>query len=124
MTLMEHFDPYHKWLGILPEEHPLHHYRLLGIPLLESDPDVIQSAADQRMAYLRTFESGSHSAEARKLLDEVAAARACLLKLELKAAYDRELSKQVGVGTIGPGTWASAALAFERARAMRDRPAE
>ena len=33
------FDPYHKWLGILPEEQPPNHYRLLGIVDFESDED-------------------------------------------------------------------------------------
>ena len=28
------FDPYHRWLGIPPEEQPADHYRLLGIPRL------------------------------------------------------------------------------------------
>jgi hypothetical protein len=35
------FDPYHKWLGILPKDQPPHHYRLLAIEPFESDPDVI-----------------------------------------------------------------------------------
>lgn len=35
-TLPENFDPYHKWLGIPPEEQPPHYYRLLGIKLFES----------------------------------------------------------------------------------------
>ena len=34
------FDPYHKWLGIPPDQQPAHHYRLLGIGLFESDADV------------------------------------------------------------------------------------
>ena len=39
------FDPYHKWLGIPPDQQPAHHYRLLGIGLFESDADVIEAAA-------------------------------------------------------------------------------
>src|SRR5687768_18381170 len=45
-AMVDVFDPYHKWLAIPPEEQPPHHYRLLGIKLFESDPDVIESAAD------------------------------------------------------------------------------
>ena len=45
------FDPYHKWLAIPPEEQPPNHYRLLGVSPFESDPDVIENAADQRMAH-------------------------------------------------------------------------
>ena len=43
------FDPYHKWLGIPPEDQPPHHYRLLGVPLYEDDAAVIESAADRQM---------------------------------------------------------------------------
>ena len=39
------FDPYHKWLGIPPEQQPASHYRLLGIAEFESDADVIDTAA-------------------------------------------------------------------------------
>ena len=56
------FDPYHKWLGIPPTERPPTWYRLLGIPLFESDPDVIDAAADQRMTHLRKYQTGVNSA--------------------------------------------------------------
>ena len=52
------FDPYHKWLGIPPEEQPPNHYRLLAIPKYESDADVIETAAEQRTLLLRTFQTG------------------------------------------------------------------
>ena len=89
------FDPYHKWLGIPPEEHPANHYRLLGIEPLESDPDVIESAADQRMAHLRTFQAGKYGAISQKLLNEVATAKVCLLNRAKKAAYDEELREKL-----------------------------
>ena len=41
---MPTFDPYHQWLGIPAAEQPPNHYRLLGVPLLESDLDVIEVA--------------------------------------------------------------------------------
>ena len=44
------FDPYHKWLGISPEEQPADYYRLLAIKKFESDPDVIESAGTGRSA--------------------------------------------------------------------------
>ena len=76
----EAFDPYHKWLGIPPEDQPADHYRLLGLKALESDPDAIEAAADQRMAHLRTYQAGKQSDLSQKLLNEVAAAKVCLLK--------------------------------------------
>ena len=52
-------DPYHVWLGIPPEEQPPNHYRLLGIAMFESQPDVIATAADRQMGHLRTFSRAS-----------------------------------------------------------------
>ena len=52
-----HFDPYHKWLGIPPEDQPANHYRLLGLELFESDRDVIDSASLEQIAYIRTWTS-------------------------------------------------------------------
>jgi hypothetical protein len=89
------FDPYYKWLGIRPDEQPPDHYRLLGISKAECDPDVISSAADQRMAHVRTFQAGPHGALSQKILNEIAAARVCLLNPEKKAAYDNELSRAI-----------------------------
>jgi formylglycine-generating enzyme required for sulfatase activity len=93
--MAEKFDPYYRWLGIGPQEQPANHYRLLGIPLYESNADVIESAADQRMAHLRTFQSGKHGALSQKLLNEVAQAKVCLLDRQKKAAYDQTLRHQL-----------------------------
>ena len=51
--------PYHKWLGIVPEEQPPNHYRLLSVPKFESDADVIEAAAERQTGFLRTFQTGS-----------------------------------------------------------------
>src|SRR5687767_1347207 len=89
------FDPYHKWLGIPPEEQPPNHYRLLGIRLFESDADVIESAADRQMAHVQTHKTGKHSALSQKLLNELAAARLCLLNRAQRAAYDAQLQSSM-----------------------------
>lgn len=57
--MAEHFDPYHKWLRIPPAEQPPHHYLLPGIAAFESDPDVIEHAADRQMAHVRSLAAGS-----------------------------------------------------------------
>jgi len=90
------FDPYHKWLGIPPDEQPPDHYRLLGVVRFESDPDVIAAAADQRMAHLRSFQSGKHVAASQKLLNEVAEARVCLLSIPRRLRYDEQLGANLG----------------------------
>lgn len=99
---MNEFDPYHTWLGIPPEEQPPNHYRLLGITLFESEGEVIRNAADQRMAYLKTFGTGQHSGLSQKLLNEVSAAKVCLLNEAKKHAYDDELRKQTAQNRANP----------------------
>lgn len=91
------FDPYHKWLGIPPRYQPPDHYRLLGLISFEDDLDVVQSAADQRMAHLKTFQAGPHGAASQKILNELAVARRCLLDRASKAAYDEGLRRQLAV---------------------------
>lgn len=91
------FDPYYKWLGILPAEQPPSYYRLLGIASFESDPDVIDAAADQRMTFLRNCAGGMHVADSQRLLSEVAAARLCLLASEKKSVYDAKLKQSLPV---------------------------
>src|SRR6185312_444158 len=69
----------------------INHYRLLGVTLFESDPDVIDAATEQRVAFLRQCATGQHIAESQKLLNEVAAARLCLLNAQRKSQYDQHL---------------------------------
>ena len=88
---MDHqFNPYHVWLSIPPEEQPADHYRLLGVNLFETNLDVIESAADKQMSHLRSFQTGNHAVESQRLLNEVAAAKRCLLTLEKRLVYDEE----------------------------------
>lgn len=88
----EAFDPYHKWLGIPPKDQPPNHYRLLGVDRLESDLDVIENAADQRMRHVRSFQNGPHQSISQKLLNEISAAKICLLNPDQKSAYDAKLT--------------------------------
>jgi len=82
------FDAYHQWLGIAPKDQPPNHYRLLGVDLFESDPDVIESAADRQMSHVRSFQSGPHGDVSQKLLNEITAAKLCLLNAAKRAEYD------------------------------------
>jgi hypothetical protein len=90
----EPFDPYYTWLGIPPHEQPANHYRLLGISLFEANPEVISNAADRLMLHLRAFQGGKRSKESQQLLNEISAARVCLLSGEKKAAYDARLQEE------------------------------
>ena len=84
-------DPYHRWLGISPKDQPPNHYRLLGIDLFEADPEVIRDAAEQRMAHVRTYQLGQYAELSQRILNELAAAKACLLDPQKKGAYDAGL---------------------------------
>mgnify|MGYP000663427529 CR=1 FL=1 len=98
----EDFDPYYTWLAIPPEEQPPDYYRLLGVPRFESNPDVITHAADQRSKHLRAFQTGKHWRLSQKLLNEVTAARLCLLNPEKKAKYDEQLRQQIAAQAPKP----------------------
>ncbi len=95
----DEFNPYYVWLGIPPDEQPANYYRLLGIALFEPSADVIDSAADRQTAHLRTFQGGKHSELSQRLLNEVAAARICLLDPKKRAAYDTQLRARLVVRT-------------------------
>lgn len=94
--MVERFDPYLQWLGIRDRERPPDHYRLLGVDPFESDPEVLTHAADRQMAHVRTFQTGKHSAESQRLLNELAAAKICLLNPEKKTEYDARLRVRRG----------------------------
>ena len=90
-----------KWLGIMPDDHPVSHYRLLGIQELASDPETIENAADQRMLFLRQKGSGQQKTIAENLLNQVSKARMTLLNAERKAAYDETLASKADTAVRG-----------------------
>jgi hypothetical protein len=98
------FDPYHKWLGIPKGKRPPTHYQLLGIAPDEKDAEVIKEAALRQTSHVRVFQTGPHSELCTRILNEIAQARAVLLKPELRQEYDADLHQ-------------AAAEAAERARA-------
>jgi hypothetical protein len=89
--MSDQFNPYLKWLGIPLKYQPANHYRLLGLENFESDPDVIESAADRQMAHVRTFRTGKRVETAEKVLNELSEARIVLLNAEKKKNYDAQL---------------------------------
>ncbi len=91
------FNPYHKWLGIPPEEQPPNHYRLLSLITFEDDFDVIEAAVERQMGYLHQIATGPHLEQAQQILNELAAAKLCLLNPEQKATYDAKLRKELAV---------------------------
>jgi len=100
--MSDSFNGYHVWLGIPPGEQPPNHYRLLGIALFETDLDVIDHAADRQMAHVRTFQSGRNGALSQQILNELAAARICLLNPRRKTEYDEQLRAKIGATKVAP----------------------
>ena len=90
----EKFNPYIEWLGIPEHQLPPTHYRLLGVETYESNTTVISNAADRAMLFIRTFQTGPHSAESQRVLNEISAARVCLLNKKKKAEYDESLREK------------------------------
>ena len=76
---MTPFDPYHKWLGIPPDQQPAGPGRLLGISDDENDPQVVREAALRQTAFVRTFSIGEHGEHAERILGELADARDSIL---------------------------------------------
>src|SRR6185503_4910621 len=64
-------------------------YELLGIQPSETQEKVIASAADRAASRVRSHRPGPHAAEWANLLDEIAAAKKCLLDPTSRRQYDR-----------------------------------
>jgi hypothetical protein len=86
-------DPYRDLLGIKSAGEP-DHYALLGLEPYESDRRKIDDAAGDRMSVLQEFANSEHLDASQKLLNEVSAARRCLLDVGNKIAYDEDLRRR------------------------------
>ncbi|QGJ70699.1 Hypothetical protein PBC10988_23970 [Planctomycetales bacterium 10988] len=88
------FNPYRDWLHltIADGEQPTA-YQLLGLKLFESDQEIIEEAADERMALIRNFQIGQRSDASQQLLNEIARAKVVLMRSERKVVYDKGLRK-------------------------------
>ncbi len=106
-------DPYLEWLGIPPEEQPPHLYRLLGLPLYESDMEAIAEAADRRIAFVKAFQTGPDAEIAYRVLNQLTQARACLLSMVSKWEYDRRLQEHFAALAAAAEAAAAAAPAVQ-----------
>jgi WD40 repeat protein len=95
------FDPYHKWLGISPDQQPPTLYQLLGISPREQDLEVIEEAAIRQTAHVRTYQNGPHAQECARILSEIARARATLLDPAKRQAYDLRLAHSAAPREVG-----------------------
>ena len=93
-TATEVFDPYREWLGIETHELPADHYRLLGLDRFEADAQKIAAAADARMSLIRSNQTGPRGSFTNTLLNEITAAKLCLLSPIAKVQYDKFLQER------------------------------
>jgi hypothetical protein len=94
MDMADDFDPYRDWLGLDQAGPPGNHYRLLGLAEFESDPAKIARAADEQMRSVRKQQTGPRGKLTQKLLNEISAAKLCLLNQHTKKMYDAVLTGQ------------------------------
>lgn len=92
--MAEEFDPYHKWLGISPKQRPITHYRLLGLSPDETDREVIAAAADRQLAFVQTHKTGKYAELSQRILNEITAAKLCLLDPAKRKKYDKKLKAE------------------------------
>lgn len=89
--MADRFDPFCEWLAIEPHEHPVDHYRLLGIRRFESNPEMIEAAADERMKIIRSFQTGPRGRFTQPILNALSQARLCLLDPDERTTYEGQL---------------------------------
>jgi len=92
----------HEWLAIPAEEQPADHYRLIGASRFEADMNIIVSCAEQRLRFLRQFDSEEHRAIAGEVTGLVEAARNTLLSPTSKRNYDASLRGAPAPGDDAP----------------------
>lgn len=85
------FNPFQVWLGFPAGRVPTNYYALFGVPLYESDRELIAQLADNMLAHVRQIRPGEHVAEWTELLDIIRAAKEWLCDPEKKKIYDAEL---------------------------------
>lgn len=88
--MTEGFDPYRDWLGWQGDSPP-DYYQLFALTRFESNNATIAVAADRAASKVRSFRPGSQAREWSRLLDEIRAAKECLLDAAKKARYDTGL---------------------------------
>ena len=63
---------------------------------------MIRDAADRQMLHVRSYQLGQYSKLSQQVLNELAAARICLLNPDKKAAYDEVLRRRLGARPMSP----------------------
>jgi len=114
------FNAYHEWLGLPSDATSPTYYQILGLAELESDAGKIAQAGDRALTRVRGFRPGQHAKEWSRLLDEINAAKSCLLDAVVKKEYDRCLKNGKSAGSEAAGQRKAAVEETPRERAPLD----
>jgi hypothetical protein len=91
-SVSSEFDIYTDWLGIPPGPRPPDYYTLLGLTPASAVPEAIEQAANERNLLVRP-RCLKYPDEGSALLNEISAAKVCLLDSEARALYDQALAR-------------------------------
>jgi hypothetical protein len=99
----EAFNPYYTFLGLDEELASPNFYQLLRLREQETDSAKIQAAADKAATRVRAHRPGEHAAQWSELLDEIQAARTCLLDPSQRQAYGQKHGLQAAA--VAAAAW-------------------
>src|SRR5689334_18270610 len=102
---------YRQLLGLPESETRPDHYTLLGVPRFTATQKQVHDASVELTSRLRRWDNSKHYREANRLQDEIIAAAAILEDPDRKAAYDRELRRQLKEPPVADVKIAATAIA-------------
>jgi type IV pilus assembly protein PilM len=97
------FDPYRMWLGVRELRRPLNAYQLLGLATLESDMELIRSAAGVQRSAIDAKRFGASPQIWEQVRDELEEAVAVLMDPLRKEEYDDAIRRDDRAGAITSG---------------------
>ncbi len=121
------FDPYSEWLGIPRDQRPVTCYQLLDVDAGETDPAVIQEAAEARAVLVSAHREGPNERICDRLLKEIDLACNVLLDPAKRQEYDERLRQKGRMPaaeaiTEKPTKVAAAATGRGKKKASPERP--
>lgn len=114
------FNPYHEWLGLDQSLTAPNYFQLLGVDPDEEDAERLAAAASEALARVRRHRPGSHAKQWADLLDEITAAKVCLIDPRARRVYLRQLQSATAAPAVTRGEAAPVLAQADAARAAAD----
>lgn len=96
---MDKLTAYHEWLGISLKKELPNFYELLGIPLFETNPNVISNGAARCISFLQSMVASEYAELAQEIQKEVAQAKLCLMRENSRLEYQNKLMSLLASGS-------------------------